>query len=45
MTNQYRKQGNSLFQLTQDGSAYVHCANLPLNIKTLAAAVKWYEAE
>ena len=43
MANQYRKQGNSLFQLR--GNAYVHCANIPENIKTLSAAVKWYEAE
>ena len=43
MTTQYRKQGSSLYQLR--GNAYVHCANLPLNIKSLADAVRWYEAE
>lgn len=43
MNAQYRKQGHSLYKL--QGNAYIHCANLPLNIKTLAAAIKWYEAE
>ena len=43
MSSQYRKQGNSLFQLR--GNAYVHCANLPLSIKSLTAAIRWYEAE
>ena len=43
MTAKYRKQGNSLYQLR--GNAYVHCANLPIGIKSLAAAIRWYEAE
>lgn len=41
MNAQYRKQGNHLYQLR--GDAYVHCANLPLNIKSLSAAIRWYE--
>ena len=43
MSSQYRKQGNSLYQL-RNGS-YIHCANIPARIKTLAAAIRWYEAE
>lgn len=43
MANQYRKQGNHLYKLNAAGDAYVHCAILPLNIKSLAAAIRWYE--
>lgn len=43
MNSQYRKQGNHLYKL--QGNAYVHCANLPLGIKSLAAAIRWHEAE
>ena len=43
MANQYRKQGNHLFKLNYAGDAYIHFANLPQNIKSLAAAIRWYE--
>lgn len=43
MIAKYRKQGSHLYKL--QGNAYVHCANLPLSIKTLAQAIRWYEAE
>lgn len=43
MNNQYRKQGNHLYKLTASGDAYIHCATLPLGIKSLADAIRWYE--
>ena len=43
MANQYRKQGNHLYKLNAKGDAYIHCAILPMRIKSLAAAIRWYE--
>lgn len=40
--NTYRFTNGSLYKL--DGNAYIHVARINPKIKTLKAAVKWYES-
>lgn len=43
LSEQYRKQGQSLFKLNRAGDAYEHVAMVPLRCRGLKQAVKWYE--
>lgn len=42
LSSQYRKIGQSLYR--KNGDAFIHCAIVPSRIKSLAAAVKWFES-
>jgi len=43
LSEQYRKIGQSLYQLR--GDAFIHVAVVPVRIKGLAKAVAWYESQ
>lgn len=42
LSSQYRKIGSSLYR--KSGDAFIHCAIVPSRIKSLAAAVAWFES-
>lgn len=41
MNQNYRLIGNSLYE--RRGDSYLHCAVVPLTIKDLPKAIRWYE--
>lgn len=43
LSEQYRLEGHKLYKLNRAGDAYVFVACTPKNIKTLAAARRWFE--
>lgn len=45
MTNRYRLAGRSLFRKSADhGGAFIHCAIVPVWVRGIAQAVRWFEA-
>lgn len=43
LSEQYRLINHSLYKLNSEKDAYIHVCLLPPHIKTLSAAIKYYE--